>query len=84
MIFLIYIRPYFHGRDEHCIFGFPKYTHSVCWWRLAISAGGLSSGCQFQYNPRKLTRGKLLTKHMYTIFSLYLFPVYIIILVNLL
>ena len=23
-----------------CIFGFPKYTHSVCWWRLAISAGG--------------------------------------------
>ena len=25
-----------------CIFGFPKYTHSVCWWRLAISAGGAS------------------------------------------
>ena len=20
--------------------GFPKYIHSVCWWRLAISAGG--------------------------------------------
>ena len=50
-----------------CIFGFPKHTHYVCWWRLAISAGGLSSACQFQSYPRKLTRGKLLMKHMHTI-----------------
>ena len=33
-------KPFFHRRGECCIFGFPKYTHSVCWWRLAISAGG--------------------------------------------
>ena len=50
-----------------CIFGFPKFTHCVCWWRLAIAAGGLSAACQFQYNPWKLTRGKLLMKHMYII-----------------
>ena len=38
--------------------------HILCaGWRLAISAGGgLSSACQFQSNPRKLTRGKLLMK----------------------
>ena len=23
-----------------CIFGLLKYTHYMCWWRLAISAGG--------------------------------------------
>ena len=50
-----------------CIFGFSKYTHYVDWWRLAISAGGLSFACQFQSNPRKLTRGKLMMKHMYII-----------------
>ena len=59
--------PFFHRRGECCIIRFPKYTHYVCWWRLAISAGGLTSACQFQSNPRKLTRGKLLMKHMYTI-----------------
>ena len=41
-----------------CIFVFSKYTHSVCWWRLAISTGGLSSSCQYESNLRKLTRGK--------------------------
>ena len=53
-----------------CIFGYPKYTHSVCSWRLTISAGrggGLSSACQFQYNPQNLMRGKLLMKHTYDI-----------------
>ena len=65
IIFLTGISPYVHRRGECCIF--PKYTHCVCWWRLVISAGGLSSACQFQYNPRKLTRGKLLMKHMYKI-----------------
>ena len=39
VIFLTVIIPYFHRRGEYCIFGFPKYTHSVCWWGLAISAG---------------------------------------------
>ena len=36
-------------------------TSYICW------GGGLSSACQFQSNPRKLTRGKLLMKHTYTI-----------------
>ena len=40
IIFLTGISPYFHRRGDCCIFGFPKSTHSVCWWRLAISAGG--------------------------------------------
>ena len=68
-MFLTCIRPNFHRRGECCIFGFPKCTHSACWWRLAISAGGggLSSACQFQSNPTKPTRGKLLMKHTYTI-----------------
>ena len=67
ILFLTGISTYFHRRGECCIYGFPKYTHSVCWWRLAIFAGGLSSACKFQSNPRKLTRGKLLMKHTYTI-----------------
>ena len=37
---------------------------------LAISAGGLSSACQFQSNPPKLMRCKLPIKLMYTMFSL--------------
>ena len=42
----------FHRRGECCIFGFLKYTHSGCWWRLAITTGGgLSSACQFQSTP---------------------------------
>ena len=53
-----------------CIFVFLKYTHSVCWCTLAFSAGGLSSACQYQSNLRKLTRGKLLMKHTYTIVTL--------------
>ena len=47
------------------IFGFPIYTHYECWWILAISAGGILYTCQFQSNPRKLTRDKLLMKHIY-------------------
>ena len=50
-----------------CIFVFLKYTHSVCWWRVAISAGGLSSACQYQSNLRNLTKDKLLMKHTYTL-----------------
>ena len=53
-----------------CIFVFLKYTHYVCWWRVSISAGGLSSACQYQANLRKLTRDKLLIKHTYTILTL--------------
>ena len=36
---------------------------------LSLLGGGgvLSSACQFQSNPRKLTRSKLLMKHMHTI-----------------
>ena len=45
VIFLTGYKPFFHRRGECCIFGFLKYTHSVCWWRLAISASGLSSAC---------------------------------------
>ena len=65
----------FHGNITHpsiicCIFGFLKYTHSVCWWRLAISAGGLSSACQCQSNLPKLSRDKLLIKHTCTILTL--------------
>ena len=41
-----------------CIFVFLQYTHSVCWWRLAISAGRFSSACQYQSNLRKRTGGK--------------------------
>ena len=36
----------------------------------AISAGGLSSACLHQSNLRKLTKGKLLMKHTYTILTL--------------
>ena len=34
---------------------------------IIYSGGGLSSACQFQYNPRRLTRDELLIKHTYTI-----------------
>ena len=61
--------PHIH-RIICCIFGFLKYTHYVCWWRILISAGGLPSACQYQYSLQKLTRGKLLMKHTYTILNL--------------
>ena len=35
------------------IFVFRKYTHYVCWWRLAFPAGGLSYACQYQSNIRR-------------------------------
>ena len=53
-----------HDIQLCCIFRFSKYTHCVCWWKQAISAGGLLSACQFQYCPRKLTRAKLMIKHI--------------------
>ena len=41
-IFLTGYTPLFSQKPwgECCIFEFPKYTHSVCWCRLSISAGG--------------------------------------------
>ena len=34
---------------------------------ISYLCGGLSSACQFQYNPQNLMRGKQLIKHTYTI-----------------
>ena len=52
-----------------CVFMFIKYKHSVCWWKLAISAGCLSSACQYQYKLRKPTRDKLLMMCLMNRFS---------------
>ena len=46
---------------------FKKTTLTTSLSTTEHVAGRLSSAYQFQSNPRKLTRGKLLMKHMYTI-----------------
>ena len=44
--------PLFYRRGECCRFGFLKYTHNVCWWRLAISAGASHLHANFSLAPK--------------------------------
>ena len=39
------------GITYYCIFGFPRYTHAVCWWRLAIFAGASHMHASFSLTP---------------------------------
>ena len=56
------IRCYYHNGKIHlinnlifnsccCIYGFLKYTQSVCWWRLVISAGASHLHVSFSLTP---------------------------------
>ena len=37
---------------ECCIFGFPKFTHYVFWWRLAFSTGASHLHISFRLTPK--------------------------------
>ena len=59
--FIIYILHYEANSDDLfypneiqkycCIFGFLKYTHTMCWWRIAISTGASHLHASFSLNP---------------------------------